>query len=316
MRESLDLKSAPEDLVRHCIGDFVRDSPANRLQDIDGSPIFDPPLVAFASGDDPLFQEYKTIIGPFHLTPREALQLAVEGAPVETVSVICWALPIAETTRASNRAQMRAPSERWAHTRTYGEEFNDALRRHVVATLQAAGYLAIAPVLSSAFKIRDEKMEPPLVSTWSERHILYVAGLGTFGLSDGFITPRGIAMRCGSVVTNLALSPSPRPYPNHTANCLHLTQGTCGVCIERCPAGAISQQGHDKLRCREYVYGKTEPLRSIYGVSTPGCGLCQTGVPCEERIPQGQETYARCSSSSSTLASRRSGVSKPSVNQP
>ena len=275
--------------VSDCIASFVRDSPANRLQEIDGGLIFEAPLVAFANGDDPLFQEYKTIIGPFHLTPREALQLAAGGAQVETVSVVCWAMPIAEATRLSNRMQKHAPSERWAHTRTHGEEFNDALRRHVVATLEAAGYLAIAPALSSAFKIHGQEMEPPLVSTWSERHVLYVAGLGTFSLSDGFITPKGIAMRCGSVVTNLPLRPSPRPYPNHTANCLYLAQGTCGVCIERCPAGAISPQGHDKLRCREYVYGKTEPLRSVYGVSAPGCGLCQTGVPCEEMIPQAQK---------------------------
>jgi epoxyqueuosine reductase len=24
-----------------------------------------------------------------------------------------------------------------------------------------------------------------------------------------------------------------------------------------------------------------------YGVSITGCGLCQTGVPCESRIPKG-----------------------------
>ena len=44
-------------------------------------------------------------------------------------------------------------------------------------------------------------------STWSERHAAYASGLGTFGLSDGLITPRGQAMRCGSVVARIAVPP-------------------------------------------------------------------------------------------------------------
>jgi len=37
------------------IKQFVAESPLNRLRDIDGSPMWDEPLVAFADGDDPLF---------------------------------------------------------------------------------------------------------------------------------------------------------------------------------------------------------------------------------------------------------------------
>ena len=120
---------------------------------------------------------------------------------------------------------------------------------------------------------------------------MYAAGLGTFGLSDGFITPRGIAMRCGSVVTNLPLAVTPRDYTSHTANCLYLSEGTCGVCAERCPAGAITREGgHDKLKCQEFTYGTLRPLFAEYGVEGErgagiGCGLCQTGVPCEAGIP-------------------------------
>ncbi len=278
--DPLTLHADPEGQVRACIESFVRESPANRLSHLDDGPIYAPPLVAYADGDDPLFQRYKEIIGPFHLTPREAL-----GSTAEQVSVICWVLPISRATRESNRSQAQEPSAAWAHTRHYGEQFNDALRRHVVEALQAAGYAAVAPVISPLFKIHGEGIERPPASTWSERHVLFAAGLGTFGLSDGFITPRGMAMRCGSVVSNLPLPPSPREYASHTANCLYLSEGTCGKCIARCPAGAISTQGHDKRVCQAYSYGTLLPLRSTYGVDVVGCGLCQTGVPCEERIP-------------------------------
>ncbi|HUX98016.1 MAG TPA: hypothetical protein VMV49_00555 [Candidatus Deferrimicrobium sp.] len=42
-------------------------------------------------------------------------------------------------------------------------------------------------------------------STWSHRHMAFAAGLGSFGLSDGFLNERGIAMRCGSVIVEYQL---------------------------------------------------------------------------------------------------------------
>jgi len=30
----------------------------------------------------------------------------------------------------------------------------------------------------------------------------FAAGLGSFGLSDGFINEKGIALRCGSIIVN------------------------------------------------------------------------------------------------------------------
>ena len=286
------LGDSTERYVAELIEVFVRQSPLNRLHKIDNGPIFEGPLVGFADGDDPLFEEYKTIIGPFHLTPGEAIQQALAEQPeaahraVGKLGIICWILPIAKAARVSNRARKYGPSKRWAHTKQYGEQFNDALRDHVVAMLRARGYLAIAPVRSSLFHVyRDNAVDHHPASTWSERHIQYVAGLGTFSLSDGFITPKGIAMRCGSVVTNLPLNSTRRTRESHVSNCLFLVKGLCGECIQRCPAGAITERGHDKLICQEYLRQDLHLLEE-YQVNTAGCGLCQTGVPCEAGIPE------------------------------
>lgn len=276
-----------EEVLRALVRSFVRTSPANRLRYLDDTPIYDEPLVAYADGDDPLFDLYKTAVGPFHLTPRQVWQSApAAGAAPARLSVIAYILPISQATRESNRAQEDAPSARWAHTRTYGEHFNDVLRRYIVQLLQVAGYWAVAPVLSPGFRTLNEGIDRAPASTWSERHVMYAAGLGTFGLSDGFITPLGMAMRCGSVVTNMPLQPSPRSYASHTANCLYLSQGRCGACIDRCPAGAITRDGHDKKKCQAYAYGTLLPYKERYNVSAVGCGLCQTGVPCEFCIPK------------------------------
>ncbi len=202
--------------------------------------------------------------------------------------MIAWILPASEDIRKSNRKEDAFPSKLWTYARHYGEAFNNALRQHVVQFLEGTGYLAVAPVLlSSVQHFRDEKVG--WASAWSERHIAYACGLGTFSLNDGFITPKGMAIRIGSVVTLLKLTPSEKNYNHHKENCLLFRDEKCGKCIQRCPAGAITEKGHDKDKCREYI--QSEPLqtkRIEYGIENPppACGLCQTRVPCEFEIPR------------------------------
>ncbi len=265
---------------------FVRHSPMNLMPESNGDFIFDQPLVQFADGDDPIFTEYKSIIDPTHLTPREALAMACgknhEDLP-ERLYVISWILPITEKTRKSNRSQKDIPSRLWVYTRWYGEKFNEALREHVVGVITGKGYLAAAPFIQPYFKQIETDDGPS--SNWSERHIAYAAGLGTFSLSDGFITEVGIAHRCGSVITDMPLPISPRIAENPYSNCLFYFNNKCQDCIPRCPAGAITEQGHDKVRCREYQHEDIRYIRDKYSVGIQGCGLCQTRVPCEFKNP-------------------------------
>jgi epoxyqueuosine reductase len=264
---------------------LAREAPGNRMPGAPDTVIFDEPLVRFADGDDPLFTRYKTVIDEMHLTPREALLAAFPGARLpEKVSVVSWILPITRATRASNRPEKRLPSRWWSHTRWFGEMFNNAVREHVVAMLTDAGCLATAPMTAPYFKMGGNEKGP--FSNWSERHVAYAAGHGTFSLSDGFITEKGIAHRCGSVVTTAAFPASARTAANHYANCLYYADGSCGNCIARCPAGAISREGHDKVKCGAYLHDigyNPQQFAAGYDLDTSvaGCGLCQTKVPCE-----------------------------------
>lgn len=267
---------ALKEAIRNELERLVATLPDNRHADLAG-PIFLAPLVGFASAGDPLFDKYQEVVGPFHRPPREWLGNA--GA------VISWILPIAAATRASNRSQREEPSREWAITRTFGETCNNRLREELVGWLRARGHAALAPVLHPEWG-GVEVAESGPASNWSERHVAYAAGLGTFSLNDGLITAAGIAHRCGSVVTDLALDPDPRPYPGVRDWCLFHARASCGACIHRCPVGAISEAGHDKRRCRDYTYGILQPrLKAAYGVAIAGCGLCQAGVPCEARNP-------------------------------
>lgn len=285
----------PHKVLEQLIKNFINENEQNRRTQLDHGVYWDEPLVGFASGMDPLFSEYKTIIGSFHLTPREIIMAALEEkgkglllSEMEQISVISWILPTSEDTRKSNRKEEKFPSKLWAYTRDFGEVCNSALKKHVIGFLKDLGHVAVAPTLLTSFQYsRNEKVG--WASPWSERHVAYTCGLGTFSLNDGLITPKGIAVRIGSVVTLLKLTPSEKKYRHYTENCLQFRNEKCGKCIPRCPAGAITEKGHDKDKCREYI--NSEPLkakRSEYGLQNPppACGLCQTRVPCEFEIPR------------------------------
>ena len=288
-----DLDDNLAQLIDKSIKQCTRENTDNCLKDIDGSPIFAEPLVGFADGDDPLFLKYKRqeVIGAFHLTPREALEIYLREELNNTdlfvgdVSVISWIQPYTKETRISNRTMTVGPSLRWNHSRWRSVTFLNNLNDLIINLLQDRGYWAVAPTTARFFKVLDTSRGQ--ASIWSERHIAYAAGLGTFSLTDALITPKGLAMRCGSIVTNAKLPPSPRLYSNHTANCSFLENGTCGLCAIRCPAGAITSRGHDKIKCHDYIYLELAPWvkKDGYTGGYAGCGLCMTGVPCEAKIP-------------------------------
>jgi len=281
-----------ESWIQTEIQHFVATSPGNCLGKEEFEPAFGKPLVGFSNGADPLYDEYVAHIGNFYLTPLKTFQQAFPEQQTVTaaeLTVISWILPSTAATRKDHSIRNRHPSERWARTRYYGEKFNEALRRHVVDRLLDQGISAMAPVLAPFWQ---KSMDGPYApcSNWSERHAAYAAGLGTFGLCDGLITPVGKAIRTGSVVARCPIPPSPRPYTDHHAWCLHYSHGTCGKCIPRCPVNAISHSGHDKKRCMAYTHEVMSAyLIKTYQIKTYACGLCQAGVPCMDHIPAPEE---------------------------
>lgn len=277
----------PKNWLENTIRDFINKSPENTLKDRDNHKAWADPLVGFSRGDDPLYQKYKEVVGSFHWTPAEifAKTFPALNVPAGQLTVISWILPQTDETKSDNQKETRYPSEKWARARIVGEEVNVKLRQHVVSTLQASGVEAVAPMLSPFW---ERKLSDRFVfsSTWSERHAAFASGLGTFGLCDGLITPKGKAMRCGSVVANIQIPATNRPYQDHRAYCLFYAKGTCKKCVQRCPAGAITEAGHDKMKCYNYLHpGTDEYVESHFGFKGYGCGLCQTGVPCESMNP-------------------------------
>ncbi len=263
----------PDNLAA-CMWELAKSSPANTFRG--EYIIYDPPLVAVASASDPLFTEMKNpqAVGPLFKLPSDWLPGAT--------SVISWFLPFSLKVRRSNRPPGLASPE-WLHARFPGEEFNNIMRRFVISELEKAGGRGLAPVIDPGFVSNFENY----TSNWSERHIAYIAGLGTFGLNRGLITKKGMAGRFGSVITDLPLPVTRRPYDSPFQYCPFLNDGSCGACINRCPASAISPSGKDKRTCHHYLFFQNpmKVFNEIFGYPYSACGKCQTAVPCEDMVP-------------------------------
>lgn len=245
-----------------------------------GMRLFAHPLVAVGAASDPLFAQ-------LHDSAEARLQMLMPGDWVEGAqSVVSYFFPISEQARTSNRASGHASAE-WCHARIDGQKFVLQAGRAVVEMLRSAGHGAVCPA-------DDERMQavfasPPggddaqnqealanpfgsFTSNWSERHVAYVCGLGTFSLSKGIITAAGMAGRFGSVVTSAHVPTTQRAYRDLYEYCI-----MCGACVERCPVGAISfEHGKDHELC----YGEMTFSKQLYP-GYLGCGKCQVRVPCE-----------------------------------
>lgn len=258
------------DFVAHSEDNFLKPQVAIS-RDLAGMKLFEAPLLGFAAAEDAYFARFKdpAVIGSHFLHPAEWLP----GAK----TVMSFFLPYTETIKRSN-SEGAWPSAEWLHGRYEGQKMLIRLTEFLLSRLAAAGHKAIAPPLEKRMLVRvrpDDSDFPSFTSNWSERHVAFVCGLGTFGLSRGLITARGMAGRFGSIITRLALSPDERSYDEREEYCTR-----CGACIRRCPAKAISFAGKDNTLCCDFLDAVKEKSEPRFG-----CGKCQVGVPCESAIP-------------------------------
>ena len=246
-----------------------------------GMKMYEQPLIAYASAKDPLFSEFaahEKFAGLYKL-PTEWLDSAQ--------TVISIFLPFTDIVKKSNAQITPDPSKEWLHARIEGQAFIAHLTKDIVDMLQAAGFEAVAPCISTDFVSlsSQQKTKPELTqkyptlsftSNWSERHAAYAAGLGTFCLSKGLITKKGVAGRFTSIITNMPLEATAREYSKVDEYCT-----MCGACVRNCPAQAISlSTGKSHPICAVFLDEMLEKYHPRYG-----CGKCQVHVPCESMAP-------------------------------
>ena len=293
------------DLTHH-LKLFFDTSELNRLhENYGGGRIFSNPIIGIAQGNDPIFQKYKEVVGPEHLTPLELwLAEGQESLPASNLYIVSIVFPYVDKIReeSKNTRKLRRvtlPAEIYSVGRNYANLFKKEICKQTIEFFNKYGYRAVAEMLSDSFTIMAKGR---FYSTWSERHIAFATGLGTFSLHEGLITSVGCNIRLTSVVTDAPLKITLRKSENPYGNCLYYSKGTCRKCEERCPGNVIDEKGHDKNKCYEYgqkvarkIIERIGPIlkphiRRVNGKLRPptfpvGCAFCQFGVPCMDRNP-------------------------------
>jgi epoxyqueuosine reductase len=113
------------------------------------------------------------------------------------------------------------------------------------------------------------------------------SGVGFYGKNTMLITRRhGSWVVLGTLVTDVEVEPTPR---------LDLDCGSCTLCIEACPTGALDEPGTlDATKCLSYWTQAgdaiPEEYRSELGHQVYGCDICQDVCPWNRGVERRRAT--------------------------
>ncbi len=233
------------------------------------------PLVGFADANHPYIQNLPQVISPTHELPQDVLP--------DAKTIIAYFVPFTKELAKSNRNGGTMASPEWARAYEETNALFAELNLQLIEFIEAkAGHAGITPKATTFYQ---EK----LISDWSQRHMAYAAGLGTFGVNNMLLTKRGCCGRFSTVITNLELEPD---APVDGEYCLYKKNGSCGACMKHCPTGALTTEGYDRFKCyalckenaKLYTeFGSSYTNEDGTGANSVGsevCGKCITGSPC------------------------------------
>lgn len=130
------------------------------------------------------------------------------------------------------------------------------ISRRVGCLLEDRGFRSV-PV-PSYFPMAMTEETKGLLGDISLKRAGMASGMGEIGVHGLLVTPEyGPRIRLAGVLTEMPPSPG-KPRENTLAEYCR----TCGLCIEKCPARAISHEGVDVNKCVKYV-GRPHGLASL-----------------------------------------------------
>jgi epoxyqueuosine reductase len=115
------------------------------------------------------------------------------------------------------------------------------------------------------------------------------SGVGFYGKNTMLITRRtGSWVVLGTLVTDAEIEPTPK---------LELDCGSCTLCIEACPTGALDEPGTlDATKCLSYWTQAPAPIPDPYraelGDTVYGCDICQDVCPWNRGVEKRRAGHA------------------------
>ena len=180
----------------------------------------------------------KEVIGVNYFGPYEWLP--------DARSVAALLLPFSETVRTSNKEDKTDPSREWLYARIEGQEFISKYMAAIRQFLKDKSIDACVPALDERFGVKIEMtlkgVHPDFHadSRWSERHAAYACGLGTFGLSRGFITTLRMRQVPGGSAVRVPLAGQDAGPMSTRLSWQHSLNGADNeFSVDMCPAGCM-----------------------------------------------------------------------------
>lgn len=261
------------EIIKHCFSATEGNSVYLPGESI-SLPILETPLIGIALVDDPIFETYRSpeIIGSNWRTPKEWMPDAKTAAAMF--------FPFTKEIRSRHRASKEPANEAWSFSYGAHFQFMHAFLSAVKTALEKENIKAVVPTEDPSFVMNPIPIKSGneddlhYDTSWSNRHVAFAAGLGTFGIHRHLITERGCCGALATVITDCELTPSTRKYSNVYEYCIK-----CGVCVKRCPANAITIENLRNIKkCGEHG-------QMVFQDYQGACGKCLVGIPCENRNP-------------------------------
>lgn len=237
--------------------DLIKEIPRvvrEAMDDVNRPDLFRDPICGFSSASDSRYEDLKTIIGPWHLNPKELMP--------ESKTVISYFVPFTKEVSKSPKCD-EAPLL-WGEAYEELNKAFDFVGQRLIAFLREQGYEASGFAATHTF---DPKV---LRSPWSHRSAAVISGLGTFGLNRMVITEKGSAGRFCTVFTSAEITPSPMPTEEY---CFYHQDGRCGACVKNCPTKALSKEQWLPFACYDLCLKNAEALKNEVNFADV-CGKC------------------------------------------
>lgn len=233
----------------------------NEVANTDTVTRFRKPVIGFAEVKNDDFNRIRKIAGEHHISPDDLLP----GAK----SLVAFFLPFSKSVVNANLKNDYVARE-WALAYVETNNLISKICKSVVRALDEAGIEAACEQPTCNFD------KQKLAARWSHRSVAKLTGIGSFGLNRLLITDAGCTGRFGSLVIGTKLGSVP---VDQKERCLYFYNGSCKLCIERCPVNAIKEDGQfNRKACYQYLQ-KSELF--FDGLpSAEVCGKCSVGLPC------------------------------------
>lgn len=224
--------------------------------------IWKEPIVGFADANGSYISALKEIVTPEHLLPGDFMENPNIG--------ISYYIPFTEELATLNmNVEGNLAAREWSDAYNLTNTMIHDINQHIVEWLTDMGYRAASPT----GVVFDKKL---ILSNWSQRHIAYAAGLGTFGINNMLISEKGCCGRYGSVVVDISVEPD-RILTEE--RCLYKKNGSCKKCVKNCFSGALTTEGFDRKKCFEIC------MMNDAKTGADVCGKCDIDIPCAFKAP-------------------------------